>query len=55
MSSVPVWIIVLALAIVGGLEGFALSRGVDGIALSISVGVIGALAGAKVGELFTKK
>jgi len=39
------WIALLAIVVIGSLEAFALSQGIDGLALSASIGGIGGIAG----------
>ncbi len=42
----------LTIVTIAGLEGYALSQGVDGTALKASLAAIAALGGASIGRLF---
>lgn len=54
MSRVPNFIVLLAIVMIAALESYALSRGIDGVALSLSIGAIAGLGGVKLGELLKR-
>jgi hypothetical protein len=51
MHSPPMKVVVLAMLLVALLEAIALLRGIDGVALSAALAILGALAGVKIGQV----
>lgn len=49
--SVPI----VAIAVIGGLEWYALSKGINGVALTASIAAISGIAGYKVKDIFSKE
>ncbi len=43
-------ITIVAMMLIGGLEGLALSRGIDGVGLAASVALIAGLGGYQIGK-----
>ena len=47
--------LILAIIIIGGLEGIALYKGIDGKGLSVAIAAIAGLAGYKIRDLWPTK